>query len=89
MSRSFFWENLVFDLISRLVPRVIVRGHAVRDIFLLVPVHWSVVGGQSMVPFFREKKFRLFLTDSQVGYVDVYAIAEFSETLGSATSQDF
>ena len=56
--------NLVFDVISRLVPRVIVCGHALKDIFLLVPVQWSVVGGQSMVPFFREKKFRLFLTDS-------------------------
>ena len=46
MSRSFFWENIVFDLISRLVHRVIVRGHAVKDIFILVPVQWSVVGRQ-------------------------------------------
>ena len=36
----------MFDLISRLVHRVIVRGHAVKDIFILVPVQWSVVGRQ-------------------------------------------
>ena len=61
MSRSVFWENFVFDLISRLVPRVIVRGHAVKDIFLLVPVQWSVVGRQRVKATLWRKKFRLFL----------------------------
>ena len=59
----------MFDLISRLVPRVIVRGHAVKDIFLLVPVQWSVVGRQRGKAILWRKKFRPFLTDSLRAYI--------------------
>ena len=75
MSRSFFWENIVFDLISRLVHRVIVRGHAVKDIFILVPVQWSVVGRQRDKAILWSKKFRPFLTDS-ASFVSMIGLAK-------------
>ena len=38
--KVIFWENLVFDLICRLLHRVIATAHAVKDIFPLVSVQW-------------------------------------------------
>ena len=68
MSRSFFGGNLVFDVISRLVPRVIVRGHAVKDIYLLVPVQWSVVGRQRVYGHSLEEKVSIVSPGPQYFY---------------------